>query len=259
MDFEEAARKVARLLEESVGAAVSGEEMVAVAFSGGLDSSVVARCASKCTEVVACTAFTAGAGDRARALKSAAALGLKVVATELTRENVGEALSDISLPFTPTLMDRSLWCLYSVVARSARAAGAKVMLLGQLADELFGGYAKYETALGQGGEGLAAEMMRKDALEYAARGRVRDIGACGRWVEPRFPFESKELQDVAMRLPVQYKITGGVRKAVLRRAAAVLGVSEEQAGAPKKAAQYSSGVQKLLANSFLTSPGHRVP
>jgi asparagine synthase (glutamine-hydrolysing) len=45
---------------------------------------------------------------------------------------------------------------------------------------------------------------------------------------------------------VSFKIRDGLRKAVLRRAAAILGVPEEQVGAAKKAAQYSSGVQKLL-------------
>jgi asparagine synthase (glutamine-hydrolysing) len=41
----------------------------------------------------------------------------------------------------------------------------------------------------------------------------------------------------------------GVRKAVLRRAAVLLGVPEDLAEGAKKAAQYSSGVQKLVAGS----------
>lgn len=229
---------------------MAGEERVAVAFSGGLDSSIMARCAAKRVKVVACTAYAAGAGDMAKAMDAASALDLEVAATELTRENVGEAQSTMHLPFVPTLMDRSLWCLYRIVARSARRSGTKVMLLGQLADELFGGYAKYGEALKSAGADAAATMMRQDVRDYPQRGRIRDVGACMGWVEPRFPFEAKEVVELASGLPVAFKIRDGVRKAVLRRAAAILGVPEAQAGAAKKAAQYSSGVQKLVADSY---------
>jgi len=234
---------------ESVGAAVAEEKRVAVAYSGGLDSSIVAKCAAGRAEVVACTAYANGAWDQGRAQEAAAALGVELVTTELTKEKVEEALRRIDLPFSPTLMDRSLWCLYSIVAESARKAGARVILLGQLADELFGGYAKYEEALKTGGSAAATSMMRADVQEYPHRGRVRDVAACARWAEPRFPFEAKGMVDLAMGLPVGFKIRDGVRKAVLRRAAAILGVPEAQAEAVKKAAQYSSGVQKLVIGS----------
>ena len=247
-DFEEAADAVARVAAESVRRAVGDEKRVAVAFSGGLDSSIVAKCAAGRAEVVACTAYADGAGDGPRAREAASAMGIGLVETGLTKENVAEALGLIDLPFVPTLMDRSLWCLYSTVARSARGAGARVMLLGQLADELFGGYSKYAEALAKGSD-AARSLMMADVQEYARRGRVRDVAACGRWVEPRFPFEAKEVVDLAMGLPVAFKIRDGVRKAVLRRAAVMLGVPEAQAEAGKKAAQYSSGVQKLVARS----------
>ena len=230
-------------------AAVGDEKRVAVAFSGGVDSSIVAKCAAGRAEVVACTAYSDGAPDRIRAREGAAALGIELVATELTKENVEEALRTIDLPFEPTLLDRSRWCLYSIVARSASQAGAGVILLGQLADELFGGYAKYAEALKANGSDAASSMMRADVQEYARRGRTRDAAACGRWAEPRFPFEAREVVDLAMGLPVAFKIRDGVRKAVLRRAAAMLEVPEAQAGAGKKAAQYSSGVQKLVAGA----------
>jgi len=232
-----------------VARAVGGERKVAVAFSGGLDSSMVARCAKNHVGVVACTAFAKNSLDSTRARESAKALRIDLVSTELTEKNVEDALAGIDLPFVPTLMDRSLWCLYSIVSRTAHDSGARVLLLGQLADELFGGYAKYSEALKVKGEEAAESMMNSDVREYAGRGRVRDVGACARWVEPRFPFESKDLVELASSLPVSFKIRGGVRKAVLRRAASILGVPEEEAGAAKKAAQYSSGVQKLVAGS----------
>ncbi len=225
--------------------------MVAVAFSGGLDSSVVCKCASRHAKVIACAASSEGARDGAKAREAASELGVELVPVELTADRVTRALASLELPFEPTLMDRSLWCLYSLVSRSARDAGTKVILLGQLADELFGGYAKYAEALKAKGPAAVEAMMKADVEEYSLRGKARDFGACARWVQPRLPFESEEVVSFATSLPVSYKIRAGVRKAVLRRAALLLGVPEGLAGAEKKAAQYSSGVQKLVVGSHI--------
>ncbi len=220
-----------------------------MAFSGGLDSSLLTKCAMKHAGVVACTAFARGSGDASRTREARASLGVNLVSAELTPGLVSAALIDLDLPFAPTLMDRSLWCLYRIVSRSAYDSGARVILLGQLADELFGGYAKYAEALRTDGEEAARSMMDADLNDYAVRGRVRDVSACSRWAEPRLPFESKEVVEFATALPMDFKIRGGVRKAILRRAASFLEVPEAQAGAAKKAAQYSSGIQKLVASS----------
>ena len=252
-DFESAAREVARLIERSVKGAVEGESKVAIAFSGGLDSSVIAASASKHTHVVVCTAYAKKSSDAARAKEAAGDMGLPYISYELMEEDLGQALAAMELPFVPTLMDRSLWCLYRVVSGCARRSGTRVMLLGQLADEMFGGYAKYAEALRLKGADAAESMMGSDLREYESRGRVRDVAACRGLVEPRFPFEAEELREFAASLPVSFKIRDGERKAVLRRAAAILGVPERVAGAPKKAAQYSSGVQKLLTSSHFGS------
>ncbi len=224
---------------------VEGRSRVAVAFSGGLDSSIIASCAKKRTGVVACSAFAEGALDSRTAGRGAAVLGIELTATKLTREAVASELKEMALPFQTSLMDRSLWCLYSIVSRSAAGGGAEVIMLGQLADELFGGYAKYQAALTDAGEEAAAAVMDRDVREYQTRGMARDVNACSRWLEPRFPFAEKEIVDLGRSIPVSFKIRGGVRKAVLREAAVILGVPGELVDAPKKAAQYSSGILRI--------------
>jgi asparagine synthase (glutamine-hydrolysing) len=245
--FEEAAGELSAAIERSVAAAAAGERRVAVAFSGGLDSSVLVACAKRHSEVVACTAYAEGAFDAKKSKEGAGSLGVELVETQLTPELVEGVGSGMGRWPGRSLMDRSLWTLYSVVSRSAAEAGAGVILLGQLSDEMFGGYSKYQAALVREGEGVAESMMAKDMEEYAKVGRARDYDACSRWLPPRLPFEAAGVVEFAASIPISFKIRGGVRKAVLREAALRLGVPEELALTPKKAAQYSSGIQKLLA------------
>ena len=244
--LEDAARALAEELELSVDAATRGEDVVAVAFSGGLDSSILVACAKKRARVAACTAYVEGARDSFYAGDAARELGVEFAPVLVTRKTAEEDLKGMSLPFEPSLMDRSLWCVYAAVARKSREMSARVMLLGQMADELFGGYAKYSKTLEASGESAAEEAMKKDVVAFGARGRVRDVGACSRWVEPRFPFEAEGVVELGLSLPVKFKIDGGERKVVLRRAAELLGVPRSLARGDKKAAQYSSGVQRLL-------------
>jgi asparagine synthase (glutamine-hydrolysing) len=225
---------------------VEGERTVAVAFSGGVDSSVLVVCARRRARVVACTAFSGGARDEEASVEGAKRLGVEHATARLTGEVVARELARMELPFQPTPMDMGLWCLYSSVAQVAAGAGARVMLLGQLADELFGGYAKYARALQSSGPDAAKGMMRTDFADYWARGRSRDVGACAGWVEPRLPYGEPEVAAFAEAIPLSYKITSATRKAVLRRAGVILGLPEDMAGAAKKAAQYSSGVQRLV-------------
>jgi asparagine synthase (glutamine-hydrolysing) len=228
---------------------VAGTGKVAVAYSGGLDSSVLVLCARRRTEVVACSAFAGGALDERNSRRGAEELGVGLATTRLTGEMVAGEAERVALPFPASLMDRSLWCLYSAVARSASEQGAGTLILGQLADELFGGYAKYETALRETGEGAAESMMRRDLAEYVARGRVRDVAACSPWAKAVLPFEAPRIVELGLSLPVSYKIREGVRKAVLRRAAVIMGLPEGLASVPKKAAQYSSGIQKIVVGA----------
>ena len=245
--FDEAATKLAGLIRDSVKARVNGMRRVAVAFSGGLDSSIVAHCAAADTKVIACTVSTESSKDARVSEDAASVLGFESVSVRADEKRLREELSGLALPFEPSPMDRSLWCIYSMTARLASDSGAGLIMLGQLADELFGGYSKYETALRKDGPAEAGNMMSLDVASCGMRGFIRDEAACRRWCEPRFPFAEKELAMFGESLPVPYKIRNGVRKAVLRESARILGLPEEIVERPKKAAQYSSGVMKLLS------------
>jgi asparagine synthase (glutamine-hydrolysing) len=241
-----AASGLAGLLETSVRRRVEGERRVAVSFSGGLDSSIVAHCAARHSDVILCSAYSSGSRDEKQSELIAEKLDLPIVSEALTPDDIRRELKALDLPFEPTPMDRALWCIYSTTARLARENGAEAILLGQLADELFGGYVKYVRATEEGGVLAAETMMEEDLARCGQVGLVRDELACSRHVEPRFPFADESVASFALSISPDFKIRGGTRKHVLREAAKLLGLPEEAAESPKKAAQYSSGILKLL-------------
>ena len=247
-DLEGSASRLAGLLEESVERRVKGCRKVAVSFSGGLDSSLIAMLAARRTEVTLCSAFASGSRDELGVGRAADLLGLRSLSTKLEGPRVADELAGLDLPFRAAPMDRALWSLYSSTARLAADDGAELILLGQLADELFGGYMKYSIAAKKD-EGLAARMMEADVEACAERAFVRDEDACARFIEPRFPFADERVVALALGLPVSYKVSGPQRKLVLRIAASRLGLPDELVQAPKKAAQYSSGIAKILPST----------
>jgi len=245
--FEEAARELAALLEVSVEERVRGHRRVAVSFSGGLDSSLLALLASKHAEVVLCSAYASGSRDEKQSEKAAALLGLELETSVLDEESVSKRSGEAELPpGEATVMDRALWCIYSTTSELAKKRNARVIILGQLADELFGGYMKYSLKAAEEGAAAAEKMMKEDVKACADRGFLRDEAACSPSCEVRFPYADSKIASFAEGLPLGYKIRAGERKAVLRAAALELGLPEELASAPKKAAQFSSGAAKLL-------------
>lgn len=245
--LDEAAGRLATLIRDAVRDRVSGRRRVAVSFSGGLDSSILARCASSFAKVLACSVSTRESPDARTAEETANELDLEYSHASFEKGGLREAERKLDLPFVPGAMDRGLWCIYSEASRLAAVGGAEMIMLGQLADELFGGYSKYERELASVGPQAAAGMMLNDVRGCGMRGFVRDELACSRWIEPSFPFADRMVAAFGLSLPIEMKISGGVRKAVLRRAALKLGLPEEIALRRKKAAQYSSGVLKVLS------------
>ncbi len=245
-EMEEAVKTLCGLLERSVARRVKGWRKVAVSFSGGLDSSLIALLAAKSAEVVLCSAYTERSSDQVYTVKAAERLGLEHLGTVIGPDDAAREVRAMDLPFEPGPMDKALWCLYSTTSRMGAENGAPVILLGQLADELFGGYMKYALRARES-EASAVRMMESDVAASAERAFVRDELACARFAEVRLPFADQDVADFALAAPLSYKIKGTERKAVLRAAASMLGLPEELVRAPKKAAQYSTGLTKLFS------------
>ena len=234
---ERALKSVSKTLDCTVRRRVGSR--TGVLFSGGLDSSLVAFLASKYSDVVLYTAGAEGSPDLEWARKAADKLGLPLREYVFNIDDVEEAVPRVVFAIEePNPMNLAIGIPIHFATKLAGDDGVKVLLSGQGADELFGGYAKY---LKQ------PELMEKDIFELAERNLARDDKiAMLNSVEGRFPFLGLPVISAALNIPPELKLEGGIRTAILRRTALELGLPRELAMREKKAAQYGSHSQKLL-------------
>jgi len=210
---------------------------VDVAFSGGLDSLIVSKVFSDKISSL----YTAGikqCSDFKRAAHAAHVLGMKHTVLEMSPEEVLEVASEVAEMLRTA--DPVVVSFTVPVWRTLRASEADTVLWGQGADELFGGYARYlempdpEPRMRRD---LDLALERSAALERAATNFRKHLYT---------PYLEREFMEFAQEVPMELKIKGGIRKYLLRAVASAMGIPEELTKAPKKAAQYGSGVMKVL-------------
>ncbi len=251
--LEEAAETVLELLRRSVERRMKGKERrIAIGFSGGVDSSLLTLLASQIGEVKLVSVYTSGSRDEAGVKASARLLGLELIEIALTPREVTEKIEGIvELTEKRSTMDISIGMAINTAASTARDEGCDCLLLGQLADELFGGYRRYLRDYAEEGADAAHRAMVKDTVGAYSANFERDEASASPYTDLRLPYASLELAEYALSLTPQLKINpeNDERKIVLRKAALQAGVPKELALRPKKALQFSSNLQKIVANN----------
>ncbi len=205
-----------------------------VLLSGGLDSSLVAACAAKFARqrvedddrgeawwprLHSFAIGLDGSPDLAAAAVAAQALGTVHHGFTYTFDEGLDALPDVirhieSYDVTTVRASTPMYLL----ARRIKAMGVKMVLSGEGADEIFGGYLYFHKA--PDARAFHEECVRKlDALHRFDC--LRANKAMMAWgVEARVPFLDLEFLDLAMGMDAQAKMAGGgrIEKAVLREA-----------------------------------------
>ncbi len=240
------------LLEESIEERLRDANKIGIAFSGGLDSSIVARIVGKsgvsAQLISVCLEGQLGA---LHARDAARALRLPITIHTYDVGDVEDALARVLwLIEEPDVMKASVAIPLFWSAQVASRLGCDVMFSGQGADELFGGYQKYLTLYKTNGSQEVAEMLLHDTLTSYDRNFQRDEPLCAyHKIELRLPFADTRVVRYALSLPITMKIQSAndpLRKRILRHLAKSLGVPAFIADRPKKAIQYETGVDKAL-------------
>ena len=242
-------------LEQAVRRQLMSDVPYGVLLSGGLDSSVISAVARK----FSATRVESGGRDEAWWPRlHSFAVGLKgapdLAKARLVADHIGtvhheinytlqegiDALSDV-IYFTETYdvtTVRASTPMY-LLARFIRSMGIKMVLSGEGADEVFGGYLYFHKAPTP--RAFHKETVRKLSRlhQYDCLRANKSLAAWG--VEGRVPFLDKEFLDVAMRLNPKAKMCPGrqIEKRVLREAFADL-LPDEVAWRQKE--QFSDGV-----------------
>jgi asparagine synthase (glutamine-hydrolysing) len=252
INMPNAAKRLQKLLEESTRERCLNIKEVAVAFSGGIDSSLIA-CLAKLAGASA-HLICVGLKDQSEinhAKDAAENLGLPITVRTYTVRDVENVLRKVLwLIEEPNAMKLGVAIPFYWTAETASKHGYNVLLAGQGADELFGGYHRYLTEYARGGAEKVAEALYHDVAMSYETNFQRDQAVCTyHKVELRLPFVDTEVVRYALSLPLKLKIESTqdtLRKRILRQVAKNLGIPASIADKPKKAVQFATGVDKAL-------------
>jgi asparagine synthase (glutamine-hydrolysing) len=233
-DVAVSAAELRDAFERAVHRQLMSDVPYGVLLSGGLDSSIVAACAARFARarveeddreeawwprLHSFAIGLEGSPDLAAAEVAANALGTVHHGFHFTFEEGLDALSQViwhieSYDVTTVRASTPMYLL----ARRVKAIGVKMVLSGEGADEVFGGYLYFHKA--PSAEEFHNETVRKvDALHvYDCLRANKSMMAWG--VEPRVPFLDVEFLELAMSLDATAKMARGGRmeKAILREA-----------------------------------------
>ena len=128
----------------------------------------------------------------------------------------------------------------------AKEKGIEVMLTGSGAEELFVGYHRYYSIYEEGKE---LDKILQEEFRGLPKGDTGMINKVVRkaGLEPRHPFINKKLADFIFSIPLEKRMEDKeLKKGLLREAAKLIGVPETVLKRRKRAAQYGSGVHRII-------------
>lgn len=249
---EKAAKHLLKLLLRSVDQRVSELKQVAVAFSGGLDSSLIAVLAKKCAvEPYLVSVGLPGYDELKHAKKAAEVLDLPFHLQIYTEKDVEKVLQKVLwLIEKPGFVNASIAIPVYWSAELASKMGFQVLLAGQGSDELFGGYHKYLREYRKAGEKGVQKAIYHDAAASYDVNFQRDEKVCAyHKMKLQLPFADLDVVNFGLSLPIDLKVkspSDRLRKHVLRQLAKSIGIPSFIANKRKKAIQYSTGTSQTL-------------
>ncbi len=254
-DIDSAVNAYSDTLIESMRKRVSDFKRIGIVFSGGIDSVIVAYLAKQMAPEVVC--YTSGIKDSSDILNSldiAEKLDLKLEVEQMTEGDVENTIPKIINIIEDDNMGQVEVAIpiYGAV-KLAHEQGIRVMLTGQGADELFGGYSWYSKIVKKHGyEKIQGYLIEDIKLLYKETLEREDKITMSQSIELREPFLDTNLIDTVLRIDPRLNIQNNgnnydnLGKRVHRKLAEKLGIPNEIAYRIKEAAQHGSGIHNTL-------------
>ena len=229
---------------------------VAIIFSGGVDSTLITKIIqNENKNIKLYNVGTKNSNDLKFAKKAAEELNLDlyqiIIDKNIIEENLEEVLTAIE---EFNVMKIGVAMPLHIASKMVHQDGFKIAVSGQGADELFGGYNKYLKNYSQLGPKTQNILYHDIKNSFHVNLERDETIAAFNDINLKAPFMDKTMINTAMEIPIKYKIKSDndkLRKHILRDVALDLDVPEFIALRPKKAAQYGSGVHKLLMKKIL--------
>lgn len=203
--YNKAKIKIRSLLEQAVQKRVDTDLPIAVFLSGGVDSSIVHSLACKYHSNV--TAIVIGKDDSSDVISAKRLCelnGSKVLHINISQEeflhNIPEIIKTIET-YEPNPVRGSSLSYY--LASFAKERGFKIALCGEGSDEIFAGYGDF-----LGVKEKEHQKLTRDFVSHLYRTQLLRIDKTGMafGIEVREPFMDNELVQLAITLPLEYKI-----------------------------------------------------
>ena len=234
-----------------------GEGNIGLLYSGGLDSSIIAKVMKENFEtnrIFLVVVGVEGSYDVINASNGASELELPLNTCFLDIQKVSSAVSRlVELNIAKNAGEISIAVpLYLGMSFLHQNFDTKIVYLGQGADELFGGYNKY-SILASKSEMVTVEKTMGEDLDKLQHRQIKMERQIANLFEIDliYPFLSPELIECAHNIPISdhFVLVNGnkpIGKVILRKLAISLGLSDIISNQPKKALQYGSGTKKLV-------------
>jgi asparagine synthase (glutamine-hydrolysing) len=237
--------KSLRILLESVLNEIA-DKQIGVAFSGGLDSSLLYRLMADPADSQCYVVGLPGSYDLKNARKTARLLGVNLQVIQLRTEQVETMIPHVIEAIEScNPLDVAIALPLYILGMHIRAAGFNAVLTGQGADELFAGYAKYCNLPAPAAETLR-NTLETDVLDIAKNNLERDnLAAAAHSLELLLPYLDPKVVTFGLALDCSWKLNNGSNKYILRKLAEQV-MPYELAYQRKKAMQYGTGISQLL-------------
>ncbi len=230
------------------------DEKFGVLFSGGLDSSILAKYISEYD--VDFDLYTSGfqkSLDLEHAMEAFSAFDATLKINELTISDVEAEIPRILFYIEqPEIMQINIAIPVHFSTLFAKNDGIQLLFSGQGLDELFGGYSRHVDTVKSKGNDALYEQLHHEFETFPSITLERDDAlAKAHKTLFRMPFLDRRIVEYAMRIPASFKVynTGSntfVRKWILRRVAEKLHLPKKVIKRKKVAMQFGSGTAAAL-------------